>query len=240
MTATESPDEVSPNAPPTIQALEVMVTAPLVSFRNPLYAGVQVALPCPPPSTVAGMLAAAAGGWGAVSLETRFAMAFHARGAGVDLETYHPLDASGKKADPTPRERGFLVGATLTVWLTDEIGSWERRLRRPVWPLRLGRSQDLVRVTTRRVALCPGPGRQGSAVLPEGVAPVLAGALPAGTLLRLPTAISPDRQRTRWDGYHFDASGRSDLLICAEWSDEQGRAVVPLPPVHPAHLSAVV
>src|SRR5690606_33327891 len=146
---------------------EVTVTAPIVSFRNPLYAGVQVTLPCPPPATVGGMLAAAAGGWGAVRPDTRFAMAFHARGSGADLETYHPLDATGKKANPTPRERGFLADVTLTVWLTADVELWERRLRRPVWPLRLGRSQDLVAVRTRRVQLRSGPGRQGSAVLPE-------------------------------------------------------------------------
>ncbi|MEW9534156.1 CRISPR-associated protein Cas5 [Microbispora sp. NPDC049125] len=218
----------------TREALEVTVTAPIVSFRNPLYAGVQVALPCPPPATVGGMLAAAAGGWGHVSPETRFAMAFHARGAGADLETYHPLDGTGKKADPTPRNREFLAGVTLTLWLTAEVDLWERRLRRPVWPLRLGRSQDLVGVITRRTTLTPGPGRQGSAVLPDRVAPP-----PAGTLLRLPTAISLDRHRTRWDGYHFDASGRSDLRVESSWADEEGRAVALLPPVHPALLLVV-
>lgn len=215
-------------------ALEVTVTAPIVSFRNPLYAGVQVALPCPPPATVGGMLAAAAGGWDAVDPGTRFAMAFHARGQGIDLETYHPLDATGKKADPTPREREFLADVTLTVWLTGEVELWERRLRRPVWPLRLGRSQDLVGLATRRVVLCSGPGRQGSALLPEGVTPP-----PAGSLLRLPTAISPNRDRTRWDGYRFDASGRSDAVVHGERADEEGRAVMFLPPVHPAQFAGV-
>ncbi|GGO71117.1 CRISPR-associated protein Cas5 [Nonomuraea cavernae] len=212
----------------TTEALKVTVTAPIVSFRNPLYAGVQVALPCPPPATVGGVLAAAAGGWNAVNVETRFAMAFHARGKGVDLETYHPLDATGKKADPTPREREFLADVTLTVWLTEEVAFWERRLRRPVWPLRLGRSQDLVGLTTRRVTLRAGPGCQGDAVLPEGLAPVA-----AGTLLRLPTAVSLNRHRTRWDGYHFDASGRNDVVVDSGWADEDGRVVAPLPQVHP-------
>lgn len=216
----------------TIDALEVTVTAPIVSFRDPLYAGVQVALPCPPPATVGGMLAAAAGGWRAVRPDTRFAMAFHARGSGVDLETYHPLDATGKKAEPTPRERGFLTDVTLTVWLTADLDLWERRLRRPVWPLRLGRSQDLVSVRTRRVGLRPGPGRQGGAVLPEGITPP-----PAGTLLRLPTAISLDRRRTRWDGYHFDASARAGHHVDSEWADEEGRAVALLPAVHPEQLT---
>ncbi|GGO20253.1 hypothetical protein GCM10010116_40590 [Microbispora rosea subsp. aerata] len=214
-----------------VEALEVTVTAPIVSFRNPLYAGVQVSLPCPPPSTVGGMLAAAAGGWDEVSLETRFAMAFHARGTGTDLETYHPLDATGGKAELTPREREFLADVTLTVWLPLDVELWERRLRRPVWPLRLGRSQDLVRVTTRRVTLRPGAGRQGSAVLPEGITPT-----PAGTLLRLPTSVSLNRHHTRWDGYHFDASGRSDMVVESGWADQAGQAVALLPPVHPGGI----
>ncbi|GII76648.1 hypothetical protein Sru01_16300 [Sphaerisporangium rufum] len=219
-----------------LEALEVTVTAPIASFRNPLYAGVQVALPCPPPSTVGGMLAAAAGGWPAVDPEFRFAMAFHARGQGVDLETYHPLDGSGKKADPTPRERGFLVDVTLTVWIFDRLAEWSRRLRRPVWPLRLGRSQDLVAVATRPVALRPGPGRQAAALLPEPDSPAPDQAA-AGTLLRLPTAVSAHRDRTRWDAYRFDASGTATTIVPADWADEEGRAVALLPPVHPARIA---
>ncbi|SDG62492.1 CRISPR-associated endonuclease/helicase Cas3/CRISPR-associated protein Cas5t [Sinosporangium album] len=208
-------------------ALEITVAAPIASFRNPLYSGVQVALPCPPPSTVGGMLAAAAGDWEAVDPGLRFAMAFHARGLGSDLETYHPLEHTGKKADPTPRERQFLADVTLTVWLTDDISLWERRMRRPVWPLRLGRSQDLAAATTRRVTLRDSPGIQRRALLPE-TAPG------RGTLLRLPTAISLDRGRTRWYGYRFDTSGQSDVRIVGERTTEDGQAVVMLPPVHPS------
>jgi CRISPR-associated Cas5-like protein len=209
-------------------ALEAMVTAPVASFRNPLYAGVQVALPCPPPATVAGMLAAAAGGWDAVDAGLRFAMAFHAAGEGVDLETYHPLEATGKKADPTPRERQFLADLTLTVWLVDDIDLWERRLRRPVWPLRLGRSQDLVAVRTRRVALAPHPGRQHAAIVPDRGDPA------AGMLLRLPTAVARDRTRTRWDAYRYDRSGRSEVRA-GDASTPAGQAVVLLAGTHPTH-----
>ncbi|MEV5412909.1 CRISPR-associated protein Cas5 [Thermopolyspora sp. NPDC052614] len=218
----------------TVQALRVTVCAPVASFRNPLFAGVQVALPCPPPATVGGMLAAAAGGWQAVHPGTRFAMAFHARGTGVDLETYHPLDATGKKAERTPRNREFLTDVTLTLWLVEDVDLWWRRLRRPVWPLRLGRSQDLVSVQARRVTLRPGPGRQGGAVLPEDV-----GSAAGGRLLRLPTAVSFDRQRTRWDGYRFDVSGRSDAEAESEWADEDGTAVALLPSTHPGQFAEV-
>lgn len=214
----------------SLAALEVTLTAPVVSFRNPLYASVQVCLPCPPPSTVGGLLAAAAGGWPAVDPALRFAMAFRARGTGVDLETYHPLEATGKQADPTPRDRQFLADVTLTVWLLDEVDVWLRRLRRPVWPLRLGRSQDLVGLTARPVALTGRPGRQAAAVLPyQG------GSARQGLRLRLPTAVALDRGRTRWGDYHFDPAGRANAVIGDGWSDPYGHAVVPLPPTHPVH-----
>ena len=34
-------------------------------------------------------------------------MTFHAQGEGQDLETYHPLAVSGKKADPLPGNATF-------------------------------------------------------------------------------------------------------------------------------------
>lgn len=216
------------------QTLEVEVTAPVASFRNPLYAGVQLTLPCPPPATVGGMLAAAAGGWDQVDSRLTFAMAFRAKGRGVDFETYHPLAGKGPKATPNPRDREFLADVMLTVWLTDEIDLWGRRLRRPVWPLRLGRSQDLVGVRTRTVDLVARPGLVGGALLPEDVRTV-EGAIPRGTVLRLPTAISLDRTRHHWAGYRFDPTGAAPDRINAGMSTPDGQAVVTLPPVHPVH-----
>ncbi|MFC7216889.1 CRISPR-associated protein Cas5 [Streptomyces polyrhachis] len=234
--APATPDIAAAGFAPVIPALEVTLTAPIASFRNPLYAGVQVALPCPPPATVGGMLAAAAGGWEQVERGARFAMAFHARGQGVDYETYHPLDPSGKKASPTPRNREFLTDTTLTVWLVEEVERWERRLRRPVWSLRLGRSQDLVGIALRRVNLHPDrEGQQRSAVIPDPAA--RAGSdRPHGTLLRLPTAVSRGRDRTRWDSYRFDASGRSEYTVPGSYSTQGGQAVVLLNSSHPAAL----
>ncbi len=209
----------------TLTALELTVTAPVVSFRNPLYAGVQSGLPCPPPSTVGGMLAAAHGGWPHVNQAMQFAMAFEARGHGVDLETYHPLDAAGKATVPTPRDRDFLADITLTVWLIDDVDIWRTRLRRPVWPLRLGRSQDLVGIRLRTVQLTPGPAQQGYALVP-------ADRTRWGTLLQLPTAIRTDRSRTAWGTYRFAAGGSEDV-IDSDWADPHGRAVVLLPATHP-------
>ena len=210
-------------------ALEVVITAPVASFRDPLYAGIQAGLPCPPPATAGGMLAAAAGGWRRVPERLCFAMSFTAGGAGTDLETYHPLDAQGRPRDATPKDRDFLAGVTLTLWITGEVDFWDHALRRPVWPLRLGRSQDLASARSRRVRLAAGPGAQGQAIVPAGLTE-------AGTLLRLPTAVSADRARTRWDAYRYAAIGARQQ-IDADLATADGQVVALLPPVHPAQFT---
>lgn len=212
------------------EALQVTVTAAVTSFRDRLYDGVQAALPCPPPSTAAGFLASAVGGWRRMPPGTRFAMAFAARGSGTDLETYHPLDARETASSPTPRERPFLADITLTIWLVTDLGLWEAAMRRPVWPMRLGRSQDLATARTRRLTLGTGKGLQGHAIVPAGMSS-------AGTLLRLPVAISDDRSRTRWGEFRYAASG-STHEISADYVTPGGQAIALLPPTHPGTLAA--
>ncbi|WP_219806379.1 MULTISPECIES: CRISPR-associated protein Cas5 [unclassified Streptomyces] len=212
------------------EALEVTVTAPIVSFRDPLFSGVQVTLPCPSPATVGGMLAAAAGGWGEVDEELSFAVAFRARGDGVDLETYHPLEAARGSAAPAPRNREFLADVTLRVWLWEEPELWRARLRRPRWPLRLGRSQDLVGIRTETVTLYDEPGLLGSA-LAMASSELDPG---AGRELRLPCAVALDRGATRWGSFRFDERGHSRHVVPGSWSTTDGQAVVPLPSPHPA------
>ncbi|WP_040793217.1 CRISPR-associated protein Cas5 [Nocardia paucivorans] len=215
------------------KALQATVTAAIASFRNPLYTGVQVGLPCPPPSTIAGLLAGAAGGWDRVPVGLRFGAAFTAGGSGTDLETYHPLDGRGRATAATPKDREFLADVVLTLWLVDDIEFWADRLRRPVWPLRLGRSQDLATARTTEVDLVAGAGRQGHAIVPETLST-------AGMRLRLPTAVSIDRARNRWDGYRYAPSG-SEAVIDTGWSvvdnkTEPGQALALLGAVHPAHF----
>lgn len=213
------------------EALQVTVTAPVTSFRDRLYDGVQAGLPCPPPSTVGGFLASAAGGWRRTPPGTRFAMAFTARGSGTDLETYHPLDARGTASSPTPRERPFLADVTLTIWLASDLDLWEAAMRRPVWPMRLGRSQDLAAARTRRLTLGTGKGFQGQAIVPASMSN-------AGTMLRLPVTISEDRSRTRWGEFRYAATGNTHK-ISADYVTLDGQAIVLLPPVHPNDLDAV-
>lgn len=209
--------------------LQIVVTAPVVSFRDRLYDGVQAGLPCPPPSTVGGFLASAAGGWQRMPPGTRFAMAFTAHGSGTDLETYHPLDARGTASVPGPRERAFLADVTLTIWLVSDLGLWEAALRRPVWPVRLGRSQDLASARASRVTLQTGTGSQRQAIVPADITD-------AGMVLRLPTAISEDRSRTRWGQYRYASTGGDRKVIRADYVTPDGQAAVFLPPTHPSSL----
>ncbi|MFJ2954633.1 CRISPR-associated protein Cas5 [Streptomyces sp. NPDC087270] len=212
-------------------ALQATVSAPIVSFRNPLYDGLQVGLPCPPPSTVGGLLAAAAGGWDRVPPSTRFAMAFHAAGHGIDLETYHPIAGPGIETNTTIKDRDFLARTTLTIWLTEDLDLWRRALRAPAWPLRLGRSQDLASVRVQTVELVPGAGVQGHAIVPDDVP----GA--TGTRIRLTTAIAHTRARTHWDGYRYAPTG-STARIDTGNATAEGQAVALLPATHPDRVFA--
>jgi CRISPR-associated protein Cas5t len=210
-------------------ALQITVTAPVVSFRDRLYDGIHAGLPCPPPSTVGGFLASAAGGWHRMPPGTRFAMAFTASGSGIDLETYHPLDSRGTPSESVPRERAFLADICLTIWLVSDLDLWEAAVRRPVWPVRLGRSQDLADARSSRLDMQAGQGSQRQAVVPAELAD-------AGARLRLPTAISEDRSRTRWDDYRYAAT-KGDRQINSDCVTLDGQAIVLLPPTHPSTVS---
>ncbi len=233
MTAQSVPADARTGRDSTVMALEVSVTARVASFRNPLYATAQMCLPCPPPSTVGGLLAAAAGGWDTVDSSMRFAMAFTAAGDGTDLETYHPLDARGRATDPIPREREFLSDVRLTVWILDDVERWLSRLRRPVWPLRLGRSQDQIGIQTAVTQLRTVGGWQRAAIVPAAMSTF-------GSLLQLPTAIGRDRAHTRWGRYRFRSSRADRAMLAGPMFPEglsttAGQAVVLLPPTHPRH-----
>ncbi|MEU9746641.1 CRISPR-associated protein Cas5 [Streptomyces niveus] len=220
-----------------VEALEVTLTAPVASFRNPLYQGMQIGLPCPPPSTVGGMLAATVGTWDEVPENTRFAMTFTAEGSGTDLETYHPAAAKPAYRNVTIKDREFLTNITLTVWLTTDLGRWEAALRTPVWPLVLGRSQDLATARTRRVHLTrAGRGTQGHALVPHATSPDPLTSS-NGEQMQLPTAVSLDRARTKWDTYRYARTG-TPATLDADYVTSTGQALILLPPPHPMKATA--
>jgi CRISPR-associated protein Cas5t len=184
--------------------------APVASFRDPLFPGLSHGLQVPPPSTVRGLLAAATGEEAEL---LAFGMAAWAEGSGVDAETYHPIAADGAnpaisgrvragKGGMTIRDRPFLAHVHLTVWLPGEDGARiAAALRRPRWPLRLGRSQDIVHPlriehTTLR--------RAENAVVDHALAPASAHNVPSAVVHRMAASVSTDRLTTNW----------TDLLWC--------------------------
>ncbi|PRX97921.1 CRISPR-associated helicase/endonuclease Cas3 [Allonocardiopsis opalescens] len=204
-----------PSAP--IEAVRIELYAPAASFRDPMFPGVTRCLPVPPPSTVRGMLAAATGRAGE---PVPVGMCAHADGRGTDAETYHPIAADGSnpavagrvregKGGMTIRDRPFLVGVHVTLWIpaphADRVAA---ALRCPVWGLRLGRSQDLVHLrSVTPVTLYPAD----EAVVGHALAPLGGHVAVQATSVRLADTISTDRLRTSF----------TDYLWCAEPAGRQ-------------------
>jgi CRISPR-associated endonuclease/helicase Cas3 len=222
-----------------VEAVRVELYAPVASFRDPMFPGVSRGLPVPPPATVRGMLAAATG---RPAEPVPLALAAWSDGEGVDTETYHPVAVDGGnppvggrvptgKGGMTIRDRPFLVGVHLTVWIPapdgDRIGA---AIRRPVWGLRLGRSQDLVHIrrVTRTTLVPTDEAEVGHALAPPG-----GHTAPGAAALRLADTVTADRLRTAYSSYLWCArpAGRhrvrgayrdGDQAVWLQWTDGAG------------------
>jgi CRISPR-associated protein Cas5t len=140
----------------TLPVTRVTLLAPVAAFRDPfLVTGRIPSAPCPPPSTVYGLCSAALGDF---PPRDRFFVGLITRhvARATDKETHHPaelhfgratLGTSGlrKAIESTPNavDRDFLYGVELELYLPRPIGA---AFRKPVWPMLLGRSQDLAEV----------------------------------------------------------------------------------------------
>ncbi|MFF0771844.1 CRISPR-associated helicase Cas3' [Nonomuraea wenchangensis] len=211
--------------PGPIEAVRVDLYAPVASFRDPMFPGASRCLPVPPPSTVRGMLAAATG---RASEPVTLGLAASADGRGVDAETYHPIAADGSnpavagrvaagKGGMTIRDRPFLIGVRLTVWIPAPDGERiAEALRRPLWGLRLGRSQDLVHVVSiREVTLQPAE----RAKVGHALAPVGGHEAPSATTIRLAEAISTDRGRTEYRSYQWCPEPAGEHAVTGAYRD---------------------
>ncbi|HEV8652417.1 MAG TPA: CRISPR-associated protein Cas5 [Actinomycetes bacterium] len=213
-------------------AVRARLLAPVASFRDPMFPGLQAGLLVPPPATVRGLLAAA---WGSYERLGRVhvGIAFRIGGEAMDLETYHPLNTDGRMRfpgvdkGPTPLERHLVVDAELTVWaIHDNPEACAAALRRPVWALHLGRSQDLVHLVDIDVVelRTVDRGRQGFALVPVG-------AVPRGTgdEYRLATWVAADRRRTRYEDFLWAEEGGGDVeTVVGALVDEGGQLVWPI------------
>jgi CRISPR-associated Cas5-like protein len=200
-----------------VAAVRARLLAPVASFRDPMFPGVTRCLPVPSLSALRGMLAAATG---RDAEPVTLGVSAHAEGGGVDAETYHPIAADGSnpavsgrtaavKGGMTIRDRPFLARLHVTVWVPEpEAGRIAAALRRPVWGLRLGRSQDLVYVAEiDRVVLVPA----AEAVVGHALAPLDGHGDPGAITVRLPAQVSQDRLTGTYGEY----------LWCAEHAGRQ-------------------
>jgi CRISPR-associated protein Cas5t len=168
-----------PGTTSAMRVAKIRIHAPVVSFRYPHFlVGRHVTFDMPPPSTIYGHLASALGGWPDPS-PLRFSYEFTFVSKGSDLEHQHiiwpgrpeklsteesarlrkwqeahPL-AVGGAVQPTPRE--FLFGADLTLYL--QPADLALAFRSPVFPVVLGRSQDLASIiSVQEIDLMPARG----------------------------------------------------------------------------------
>lgn len=202
-----------------IEAVRVELFTPVASFRDPMFPGLTRCLPVPPPSSLRGMLAAATG---AAAEPVPLGYCAHAAGSGIDAETYHPIAADGAnpavagrvravKGGMTLKERPFLAHLTVTLWIPEPDGTRiAAALRRPVWGLRLGRSQDLVFIRSITPALLH-PADE--AVVGHALAPP--GGHGAGTAVtvRLAETIDGDRLSTHYGDYLWCAEPAGRLPV---------------------------
>ncbi|WP_079035779.1 CRISPR-associated protein Cas5 [Streptomyces albus] len=209
-----------------LRAWRAQFHAPVASFKDPLFPGLSHGLPVPPPSTVRGLLAAASG---RVAENSPVGIAAWSEGSGVDMETYHPIGADGTnpavagrvragKGGMTIRDRPFRADVHLVVWLPDPEGRrLAEALRRPRWPLRLGRSQDLVHpLGVREVTLRPAE----HAVVGHALAPSGGHEAPEAMPYRLAASITPDRMTTHLADYLWSETPVGLSRVHGAWSEE--------------------
>ena len=190
-----------------MKVVRVIIRADVTSFRHPFFVtGRQPTSDMPPPSTIYGHCASALGDWPNQS-EFFFGIHFMYRSRGQDLKHQHIAEAlsprtltrvrtpHGDERATTsitvqPVSRDFLFGVTMTLYLPFELG---QAFRAPVYPVVLGRSQDLAEIvsveeiTLERVARA----RVEHTLLPFFVRPYLG----FGSTVLLSRYISPPPER---------------------------------------------
>jgi len=192
----------------------VVMHAPVTSFRHPfLVTGKQPTAHFPPPSTIHGHCASMLGRWPDPE-SFYFGLHFTFRSIAIDLEHQHLTEAVKGRSRQTiqtaqgavrattevsvqPVSREFLFDASLTLYLAPDIAE---AFRAPVYPVVLGRSQDLAEVISVDIITL----RRGERVrlehtlLPWRLRPCI----PAGTTVLLSRYISePPRREAEFDRY---------------------------------------
>lgn len=118
------------------------------SFRYPGFiSGFQPTLPVPPLSTVYGLISAARGKIIGPD-DVKIGYIFESEAKSVDLETVYEL-SPGLSFKSNVVKREFLYNPKLYLYLNDL--EFQKDFRKPVYPLLLGRSNDLLMVSESKV-----------------------------------------------------------------------------------------
>jgi CRISPR-associated protein Cas5t len=181
----------------TLDLLRVEIAGEVTSFRYPHFTqGYQPTYEMPPPSTIYGMICAAVGRYltDEEREALRFGYIFRHNGKFVDYMEHLHFD---DPIQPFPFDRELLFRPRLMLYLTGL--DLETAFRAPVYPIVLGRSQDLVGVqsvewvTGQRV----DQGYLEHTLLPMWMAPRIPKNVSVATMARY---ISPERQ-PEWASY---------------------------------------
>ncbi len=193
-----------------MRVAKVVIHADVTSFRYPFFVtGRQPTFDMPPPSTIHGHCASALGRWPDPHTFS-FGLRFTWRSRASDLEHQHLAQALGPKAKTMvqtpaggaratteisiqPVWRDFLFDCWLTLYLGPEVGA---AFRAPVFPVVLGRSQDLAEVVSVEEIELERPNRVRleHTLLPRSVRPCVR--FGATVLLSRVISEPPQRQAT--------------------------------------------
>lgn len=182
-----------------MQALKIELEGVTTSFRYPhLMVGRQPSYPLPPPATIYGHIASALGEYPAAS-EFRFAYAFTHQGSVDDYEHTWLVQQNDEGIKMNPTVRQMLFRPRLTLYL--DRPEWYEHFRNPVYPVLLGRSQDLASYNKVEVVKLEqrSAGYFDNTLLEfEPWRPRVG----LGQGLLMPRYIQPDdRQRVKWARY---------------------------------------
>lgn len=151
-----------------MEALRVKIESWTASFRYPSFiSGFQPTLPIPPLSTIYGLISAAKGELVKPG-ETAIGYVFDSQNKAIDLELIYEL-SPGLAAKSNVVKREFLFNASLYLYLNNlEL---EKYFKKPYYPLLLGRSTDLAKVSEIKVIDLKEKEniRLGKTILPLGV-----------------------------------------------------------------------
>lgn len=174
-----------------MRVFRVKLSGWTASFRHPqLVTGTQPSLPLPPPSTIYGLVAAAAGEW-VDPADCPLGYVFRAQGEARDLETIYQFSSSSDaKSNVIFRE--WWVDWQLWLYFKDE--SWAARFEDPIFPLLLGRQQELAHVE-HAGGVVQEVGLESTRTTLQGTILPFPNWQAAGMVMALPLAMSPDLPR---------------------------------------------